>query len=257
MATTRHAAVLAVLCSAACLPAQQLKPEALQDYSSYVQAAEARLAARPTFLVIDADPRQARELPHGAVLTVPGNGPNPHKVRGALLYDWIGTIFIPGVTVDRVVRMLQDYDHRAEYLPDLIVSARLSCRTGDNRFGFSMRIKEPIEADADYDVVWDRLDDQRWRYRSYSGDVHELKPKGYLYRLSSYWRISGNSQGAFIEAETISLSGEFGSMLRTLGSIAGMNPEKSVKRTLTSMRDAALSHREFAPPPQNLPACQP
>jgi hypothetical protein len=257
MAFLRYGAALAGLCAtAAWLPAQRLKPESLQEFSCYVQSAEARMAARPTFLAIDADSRRVRELAHGGIRTVPGNGANPHKIQGAMLYDWIGTVFIPGVPVQRLVRMLQDYDHRSEYFPDVVASASLQCRTGAGRFGFTMRIKEPVVADSENDVVWERLDDRRWRCRSVSGDVREIgKQHGYLYRLNSYWRLADNGQGVFVEGETITLSGEFGSLMRTLGSLAGVNPEKSLKRTLTSMRESVTSRHDFAPPPDGLPAC--
>jgi hypothetical protein len=59
----------------------------------------------------------------------------------------------------------------------------------------------------------------------------------------------------FVEGETITLSGEFGSLMRTLGSLAGISPEKSLRHTLTSIREAVSSSREFPAPPENLPAC--
>ena len=257
MALLRYGAALAGICAgAAWLPAQRLKPESLQEYSCYVQSAEARMASRPTFLTIDSEPRRLAEVERGAVHTVPGNGPNPHKISGAMLYDWIGTVFLPGVPLDRVVRMLQDYDHRNQYFPDVVASAKLLCRTGTERFGFTMRIKEPTVADSENDVVWERVDEHRWRCRSYSGEVREIgKQHGYLYRLNSYWRFLDNGRGVVVEGETITLSGEFGSVMRTLGSLAGVNPEKSLRRTLTSMREAAMKPREFPAPLEALPAC--
>lgn len=251
-------AVLAGTCAtAAWLPAQGLKPEALTDFACYVQSAEARMAARTTFLTTDADSKLQQELMRGSnIRTTPGNGVNPHKLQGAMLYDWIGTVFIPGASVERVVRMLQDYDHRNEYFPEVVASAKLQCRTGANRFGFTMRIKEPIVADSENDVVWERVDEHRWRCRSYSGAVREVgKPKGYLHRLYSYWRLLDNGQGVFVEGQTITLSGEFSGFMRALGSLAGINPEKSLKRTLTSMRESVVSGRSFSPPPTGLPEC--
>lgn len=247
----------ALFAAAAALPAQQLKPESLSAYACYVQSAESRMAARASFLTIDANPAQAQNLTRGdRITTVPGNGANPHKITGAMIYDWVGTIFIPRATVARTIRMLQDYDHRATYFADVVASSKLQCRTGDNRFGFTMRIKEPTVADSENDVVWERLDAKRWKCRSYSGDVREIgKQHGYLYRLNSYWRFVETDAGVFVEGETITLSGEFGSFMRALGSLAGINPEKSLRKTLTSMRETVMSSREFAAPPAGLPDC--
>ena len=129
------------------LPAQQVKPQTNQEYECYVQAAEARMGTRKPLAASGSK-----------IDTTPGNGANPHKISGAMIYDWIGTVFIPGTTVDRTVRMLQDYDHRAQYFPEIISTSKLLCRSGEERFGFSMRLKEPAVIDIENDVVWERVD---------------------------------------------------------------------------------------------------
>lgn len=228
------------------LPAQQLKPQTIQDYECYVQAAESKMPARKTPVASGAK-----------VVTTPGNGANPHKISGAMVYDWIGTIFIPGVTVDRVVQMLQDYDHRARYFPEVVSTSKLLCRTGEDRFGFSMRLKEPAVIDTDNDVVWERLDTQNWRCRSYSTKVTEVgKQHNYLLRLNSYWRFVERKEGVTVEGQTITLSGEFGGFMRTLGSMMGINPEKSLRKSLESMRESQLKPGvDFARPPSGVPSC--
>ena len=232
--------------------AQALKPEAVAAFDCYVHSAEQRMAARPAFLTVDAIASLAESLVRNRnIQTVPGNGPNPHKIPGAMVYDWIGTVFIPKATVERTVQMLQDYNHRAQYFPDIISTARLLCRTGDERFGFAMRLKEPAIIDSENDVVWERLDAHRWRCRSYSTKVNEVgKQHGYLYRLNSYWRFAEADKGVFIEGQTITLSGEFSSLMRTLGSLAGINPEKSLRKTLAAMQETLEKPGlEFAKPP--------
>jgi hypothetical protein len=174
-----------------------------------------------------------------------------------MLYDWIGSIFIPGTALDRTVSMLQDYDHRALYFPEIISTSKLLCRTGEDRFGFSMRLKEPAVIDSDNDVVWEKVDQRRWRCRSYSTRVHEVeKQHGYLLRLNSYWRFAETDKGVYVEGQTLTLSGEFGSLMRSLGSMMGINPEKSLKKTLESMRESQLkAGLDFAKPPAGTPAC--
>ena len=254
------AAVACCLATPAWLPAQRLKPQTVTEYECYVQSAESRMAARKAFLTADSDPALLQQLARGpAVQTVLGNGPNPHKIAGAMIYDWIGTIFIPGATVDRTVRMLQDYDHRAQYFSEIVSASKLLCRTGAERFGFSMRLKGPAVIESENDVVWERVDAHRWRCRSYSTKVNEIgKDHGYLLRLNSYWRFAENEKGVYAEGQTITLSGEFGALMRTLGSMAGINPEKSLKKSLSSMRESLLKPGlEFALPPAGTPACGP
>jgi hypothetical protein len=232
---------------------------AAQPFDCYVQSAEARMEARKAFLLADADNALSEQIVRGQkVRTIEANGPNPHKLAGGQLYDWIGTVFIPGTTLDRLIRMLQNYDHRSEYFPETISSSKLLCLNGTQHFQYSMRMKEPAILDVDSDVVWERVDAQRWRCRSLSTRVAEVgKDHGYLRRLNSYWRFAESAKGVSVEAETITLSDEFGSMTRMLGSARmGINPEKSVRHSLTSMRESVLKPGvEFPPLPAGLPAC--
>jgi hypothetical protein len=239
--------------------AQQPKPETAQAFDCYVQAAEARMDARKAFLMADTDAALSEQIVRGQkIRTIEANGPNPHKLPGGQFYDWIGTAFIPGATVEKLVRMLQDYDHRAQYFPETISTSKLLCLTGTDRFQYSMRMKEPAILDVDSDVVWERLDAQRWRCRSLSTRVAEVgKDHGYLRRLNSYWRFAETPKGVFVEAETITMSDEFGSMTRMLGSaLMGINPEKSLKHSLGSMRESVLKPGlEIPKLPPGLPAC--
>jgi hypothetical protein len=105
-----------------------------------------------------------------------------------------------------------------------------------------MRMKEPAILDVTSDVVWEHVDAQHWRCRSVSTHVAEVgKDHGYLRRLNSYWQFADTGKGVFVEAETITLSDEFGSLTRMLGSaLMGINPEKAFSHSLISMREAHL-----------------
>lgn len=221
----------------------QVKPETQRDFDCYVQSAEARMEARKAFVLADSDSALNQKLVRSQrVETIAPNGPNPHKLTGGQLYDWIGAVFIPGASLDKLIRMLQDYDHRPQYFPETISTSKLLCRTGDNHFRYSMRMKEPAVLDVESDVSWERLDSRRWRCRSYSTSVSEAgKDHGYLRRLYSYWRFSDTGKGVYVESETVTLSDEFGSMARTFGSmLLGINPEKSLRHSLNSMRESVL-----------------
>lgn len=220
--------------------AQELKPETARDFECYVQAAEQRMAARQAYLIADSDTALNDQMVRGhRVETVPGNGENPHKVAGGLIFDWVGSVFIPGANLDQTLRMLQDYDHRAQYFSETIGSSKLLCRRADKQFRYTMRLKEPAVLDVESDVMWERVDPHRWRCTSYSTSVQAVgKDKGYLRRLYSYWRFSETSDGVYVEGETITLSDEFSSFMRGLGSLMGINPEKSLRHSLESMRES-------------------
>jgi hypothetical protein len=237
----------------------RLKPETVRDFNCYVQSAEARMDARKAFLLVDSDSALKGEVVLSRrIQTVTPNGANPHKLAGGQLYDWIASEFIPGASLDRLVAMLQDYDHRPQYFPETISASKLLCRTGKDRFRYSMRLKDPAVIDVESDVTWERVDPHRWRCRSLSTAVSEVgKDHGYLRRLYSYWRFAEVEQGVFVEGETITLSDEFGGMTRALGSmLMGINPEKSLKHSLESMRESILKPGLQIPAlPEGLPEC--
>jgi len=255
------AGVLSTIFSLAIAPgvrAQQLKPGTLHDFECYVQAAEQRMSARQAFLLADSNSALDAKLVNGRrIETVEGNGSNPHKVAGGLIFDWIGSVFIAGVKLDRTVRMLQDYDHRAQYFSETISASKLLCRRGDNQFHYSMRLKEPAVIDVESDVIWEQVDPHRWRCRSYSTEVQAVgKDKGYLRRLYSYWRFSEAESGVYVEGETITMSDQFGSLMRGLGSMMGINPEKSLRHSLDSMRETLQKPgQQFPSPPTGRPEC--
>jgi hypothetical protein len=243
------------------LPAQTaLNPQTINEFECYVQSAEARMAARKTFLLAESDAALNTELVNGKKIVLNAvPGANPKKMTGTMLYDWTGSVFLPGATLERTIRMLQDYDHRPQYFGDVVASSKLNCRSGEGRFGYSMRLKEPAVIDSDYDVVWEKVDARRWKCRSFSTKVREVeKQRGYLLRLCTYWRIAANDQGVYVESEAIELSGQFGSVTRALGSMfMGISPEKSLRRTLNSIREVIQKPGDFALPPVGLPECGP
>jgi len=200
--------------------------------------------------------RATRQRPQNPYLR--GERTQPHKLPGGQLYDLLGASFIPGATLDKLVRLLQAYDRRAQYFPETISASKFLCVSPAGRYQYSMRMKEPAILDVDSDVLWERVDPQRWRCRSRSIRVEEVgKDHGYLRRLDSYWRFAGTPTGVFVESETITLSDEFASVTRFLGSaLMGINPEKSLRHSLTSMRDSVLQPGlEIPAQPTDLRAC--
>ncbi|MGA2114167.1 MAG: hypothetical protein ABSH56_05395 [Bryobacteraceae bacterium] len=254
-------AILFCLLFPAGLDAQQSKPSTPQPFDCYVQSAVARMDARKSFVLADDDTALRQELVDGReIRSIEANGPNPHKLAGGQLYDWIAAAFIPGASLDLLIHMLQDYDDRARYFPETISASKLLCRSGTDHFQYSMRMKEPAVLDVTSDVVWERVDAQRWRCRSVSTRVAAVgKDHGYLRRLNSYWRFAETGKGIVVEAETITLSDEFGAVTRALGSaLMGINPEKSLKHSLASMRESVLKPGlEMPKLPADVPACGP
>jgi hypothetical protein len=240
-------------------PGGRIRPETAHDFDCYVQSAEARMDARKTFLLAESDEGLNNDIVRDSrIQTMAPDKTNPHKVAGGQIYDWIGSMFISGVSLDRLVQMLQDYDHRASYFGETIAASKLLCRNPTEHFRYTMRLKEPAIVDVESDVTWDQPDPRHWRCRSYSTNIQAVgKDKGYLRRLNSYWRFAQTDKGVYVEGETITLSDEFSSMARAFGSaLLGINPEKSLKHSLESMRESVMKPGlQIANPPDGLPEC--
>jgi hypothetical protein len=258
---TKRFSALPLVCglvAGAALLAQTPQTATARDFDCYVELAEARMEARQVFLMAEVDEALDRQVVQDQrIRTMPADGPNPHTARGGQIHDWIGTVFIPGATLDRTVQILRDYDNRARYFPRQVASSKLLCRSGADHFGYTMRIKQPGIIDVESDVVWERVDEARWRARSYSTRVEEVSGNHhYIERLYSYWRVAAAESGVYVEAETITLTGEFGAVQRALAPVMGLSPEGQLRRTLNSLRQAVLHPPAmFQPAPRTLPAC--
>ena len=204
----------------------ELKQETLEAFDNYVRTAEARLdqqARSSRFLWADGVKGAKDKLLHGHVLAQPWAGQGDIGIADGLIHDWIGAVYIPGVTLDTVVKMVQDYDRaRLSYKPDVMDSKLLS-RTGDD-FKVYMRLLKKkvltVVLNSEHDVHYTRVDDARCYSRSRSTrlaevqnpggrDERELPPgkdHGFLWRLNSYWRFEQRDGGVYVECEAISLS---------------------------------------------------
>src|SRR6476661_2243810 len=115
--------ILAALLAAPAAAAD-LKPQTLDAFDRYVHQAAQRLENRPDFIW---------SAPGKGDLVVAPVGANPvSKVPGGLVHDWVGVVFLPGVTVDREMALAQDYNrHKDIYKPE-VLDSRILSRDGNH-----------------------------------------------------------------------------------------------------------------------------
>ena len=237
----------------------ELKPETLQAFDTYVRNAEARLdrqAGSPQFLWADSIKDGKNKLQHGRVLAEPWVGEGDIGISGGLIHDWVGAVYIPGATLDAVIRMVQDYDRaKLSYKPEVMDSKLLS-RSGDD-FKVYMRLLKKkvltVVLNSDHDVHYTRIDEARCFSRSRTTrvaevqnpggrDERELSPgqdHGFLWRLNSYWRFEQRDGGVYVECEAISLSRSVPTGLGwMINPIIRTLPRDSLSNTLRRTREA-------------------
>jgi len=252
--------------------AAELKPEAVQSFDRYVHLTEQRMQAElqpgGVFLYVDRLPEARRseeyarlqrgEVVSGGLETRDAEG-RVHT-PGALIHHWVGTVFIPGASLQQVLTLLQDYDHHSVYYsPDVATSKTLEHTGNDFKVYFRLIRKKIVTVvlDTEYDVHYERLDATRAQSRSYStrvaeiehpGDAHEIQltpgdDHGFLWRLDSFWRFSETKDGVYVQCEAISLTRDIPTGLNWLiAPFIESIPRESLEFTLRSTRDGVL-HR--------------
>jgi hypothetical protein len=250
-------ALCALLPSA--LAAAELKPHTVQAFDDYTRRLESRLDAQlkgPVFLWSDQSPERNRRVRQAQILAESATGENPASVPDGLIHDWIGAIFIPGATLEKVLRLVQDYDHHKDvYQPDVIGSQLVARDANDFKIHLRVMKKKVITVvlDTDYDVHYAPAGAARWWVRSHSTLIQEVEnagkrderrspagdDRGFLWRLYSYWRYLERDGGVYMECEAVSLTRDIPTGLAWLiGPIIRDLPRESLVSALRRTREA-------------------
>jgi hypothetical protein len=247
---------LILLAATACLAAD-LKPEAVQAWDHYIRDTEARLASAKPFLWVDASPERLKLVKQGQVVVEPWKGDGDTFVAGASIHDWVGAVFIPGVTLEKTLAVLQDYDHHKNIYKDVPDSKLLSHNGNDFKYYRLRSLHQgPINGvfRTDLEAQYQQVDPERWVCQTRTTRVVEIedygKPKqhelpvghgsGYLWRLNGYWRLEHRDGGVYVECETTSLTRGLPPIIGALFVSSTHTIEREgLTSTLQATRDAA------------------
>jgi hypothetical protein len=253
--------VLLALCQPALAAKKQggPKPATVEAFNRYIRLTEARLDARlesgSGYLWADTPERRAR-LRTGELVCEPVTRRGEFPVPSGLIHDWVGAVFIPRVTLEKVLALVQDYDnHKTTYKPEVIASKLL--RRNGNDFQVYLRLLKhkviTVVLDTEHDARYFPLGGKRWRSRSYSTRIAEIKnpggpseralppgeDHGFLWRLDSYWTFQEADGGVYVECEAVSLTRNVPEVLAWLiQPIVRSLPKEAVSNTLRSTRAA-------------------
>lgn len=229
---------LAALVLATPAVAADLKPETIQAWQEYVNAAEARnrqhLAPGALFLSIDAAPADAARLREGEIIASPATANVPVKVPSGLIHDWTGAAFIPNAAIRDVLRVTRDYgQYSIVYHPNVVSAKVLETGVWEDRFSMVVMNKSffaKSALDSDYRATFTPIEDNRWYSTSESTRVQEISEygspsehtlpegqgTGIIWRLYSIARYEERDGGVYIELEAIALSRDVPAGLRFL-----------------------------------------
>jgi hypothetical protein len=247
--------------------AVELKPATLAVFEKYVALTEARMAGeidgRSPFLWADRQPEALRrgiferlgrrEIVSDRVET--RDGRNEIPIKDGMIHHWVGTVLLPGASLDRAMTFLRDYDRYAEYFAPTIQRSRI-LRKDDRHFVVQMRTWGKkimtVVHDADYIIEYRRLSPTRMYTKSVATNIHEVQAagerderlvptdqtRGYLWRLNTYCWFDERTEGTYEQCESISLTGTapFG-FAWIVNRIVDEIPRETLEFTLSRVRD--------------------
>jgi hypothetical protein len=113
--------------SALAPPIYEPSPTTTEAFDRYVQSRESDdnegLANKKSFLWIDHLPEQERTQTYALLKdgqTFVRRSPacesrDCGSIRGGLIHDWVGIVFVPGLSLEQTLTTLQNYDRDADY----------------------------------------------------------------------------------------------------------------------------------------------
>lgn len=205
----------------------QLQFETTQQFQAYVRDAETEMdrteGESGSFLWARSMAANTKEIREGKVVAQYWIDSKPVQLSHGLIHDWVATACIPGQTIALTLRVMQDYDnHKNVYKPEVIDSKLLS-RNGDQFHIYLRLLKKKIITvvlDTEHDVQYYSPGGERWCCRSHTTRIAEVEhsrtPKervlppdsghGFLWRLSSYWRLENFDGAVWLQCRAISLT---------------------------------------------------
>ena len=176
-------------------------------------------------------------------------------VPDGLVHDWVGAVFVPGATLEKTIAVMQGYDHKEDYRPEVMTSRVLSREGNDFKVYMRLLKKKVITVvlDTEHDIHYDAIDKTRWRSRSRTIKVAEVehagkrdettKPpgrgEGFLWQLYTYWRFEERDGGTWIECRAVSLTRDVPTGIGWIvNPIIRDLPKESLENTLRQTRVA-------------------
>jgi hypothetical protein len=237
------------------LGAADLKPQTIEAFDRYIRQTEQRLDGRKDFLWADESADRAQRVRQGQIVVQPFGARPDMDVADGLVHDWVGSVFVPGVTLEKTIATMQDYNHKEAYRPEVMTS-RILTRNG-NDFLVHMRLLKKkvitVVLDTEHDIHYFPVEPGKWRSfskttkiaqveRPGKPDEHVMPPgtgEGFLWKLNTYWRFEERDRGTWVECEAISLTRNvptgLGWMIKP---IVRDLPKESLENTLRQTREA-------------------
>jgi len=229
MISTKSFVVIALLVGAVAKPAHsaELQPATMAAWQQYVRSADARMQARldtdKPFLWIDETTDRARRVRGGEIVVMPMVDQGTRDVPEGLIHDWIGGVFIPNATIDKLLAVVHDYDRYKEIYRPVVTDSHADACAADREFSMTWKRhvlfvnaalqghyqahEFAVGSDRRYSII-DATSIQEIENYGHSGQ-RLLPPdngSGFMWRMHSISRYEQRDGGVYLEVEAIALT---------------------------------------------------
>ena len=220
-----RSAILLLLLSVTLSRAEEPKRETVGAWESYIEGVNTSVAERNTgsrpFLSADESPETQRRVQSGELVIT---NHDPRKVPRGLIHDWIGVMFLPNISLDQVMAVLNGYDRYSDIYKSLIRKSSVIEQSGDsvklNVLAVQKAFSVTAAVDTDEEIQITRPGPNRVCITASSSRIQEIanygKPNehtfpedrrpGYVWRALIVQRLEQRDGGVYVELETMSLS---------------------------------------------------
>jgi hypothetical protein len=166
----------------------------------------------------------------GEILLAAGTGDGITNVPRGLIHHWRAAAFIPNITLERLLMIVQDYSAYADVY-DWVIASQLVARAGD-RYRSFFRVKQSAGVVTGVVDVWMVTDYRRIkadraiatakaecvRQVEHAGERDETRLRqgtgsGYIWRANALSKYLERDGGVYVELDTIGLSRGYPALL--------------------------------------------
>jgi hypothetical protein len=247
-------AVLSLLLFGRLLEAAEPRQETLQAWDEYIRIVNLRAAKSADgdsqFLWIDVPRARAQRIWPNEVIV---ESRDPDKVPQGLIHDWVGVVFVPNVTLDQALRVVESYDRYSQFYRPLFSKCAVLARDRNQSVTAAVETEEQVQ------IV--RLGPKRAYIASRAVRVQEIadygqatehpfpenRRPGFVWRVAGMKRLEERDGGVYIELESIVLSRGIPAELRWLiKPLVDELPRRLMFDVLNDTRTAVLQEAQLS-----------
>ena len=239
-----------------------LQPHTSAIFDNHIAGIESRIEKsyqQPQFLTLN-ESEKTQKIRQGSILIEPAAGSGNLDIKGGMIQDWKGSMFIPSAKLGDVLAVAKDFPSQAQTMKPDIAAIHVRSQQGDRYQVYMRLVKSKFVItdvlNTEHDIRFVHTDPKRAYSLGHTTRVaevvdpgkpgeHELpvgKDRGLLWRTAGFWLFEEKDGGVYVEWESVSLTRDIPlGMGKLFGSILKSLPAESVRVSMEATRKAVLA----------------